>query len=76
MENKTNQNEAQTIITAQPAAEKTTQVKGDYTRYFYRSIEQHNLDIDELATQNGRLWDAVVELQNNLNALRAKLKEA
>jgi dynactin complex subunit len=76
MENKTNQKEANVILTAQAEPENKTMVKGDYTRYFYRSIEQHNLDIDELATQNGRLWDAVVELQNDLNRLRAKLKEA
>jgi len=59
MENKTNQNEAQTIITAQPAAEKKIGYNGDYTGYFYKQIE--------------RLWDAIYELQQENNDLQTAL---
>lgn len=74
MKNTTTKKEAQIILTAQPEAEVVTVAKGDYTRYFYRSIEQLRNDAAELVNQNGRLWDAVLALQNELNTLRTKLQ--
>ena len=56
MENKTNQKEANVILTAQPVVEKKIGYNGDYTGFFYKQIE--------------RLWDAIYELQQENNDLR------
>jgi hypothetical protein len=76
MKNTTTKKEANKTITAQPEAEMTTVAKGDYTRFFYRSIEQLKHDNDELINQNGRLWDEVQKIQNELNGVRKSLHGA
>jgi hypothetical protein len=76
MKNTTTKKEANKTITAQPEAEITTVAKGDYTRFFYRSIEQLRNDAAELVNQNGRLWDELLKLQTELNALRKNLHGA
>jgi predicted RNase H-like nuclease (RuvC/YqgF family) len=76
MKNTTTKKEAQKVLTAQPEAEMTTVAKGDYTRFFYRSIEQLKHDNDELINQNGRLWDEVQKIQNELNGVRKSLHGA
>ena len=59
MENKTNQKEANVILTAQPVVEKKIGYNGDYTGFFYKQIE--------------RLWDAIYELQQENNDLQTAL---
>lgn len=76
MKNTTTKKEAQIILTAQPEAEVVTVAKGDYTRYFYRSIEQLRADNDNVIAQNGRLWDEMLKIQGELNTLRTVLHGA
>ena len=76
MKNTTTKKEANKTITAQPEAEITTVAKGDYTRFFYRSIEQLRADNDNVIAQNGRLWDEMLKIQGELNTLRTALHGA
>jgi len=59
MENKTNQKEANVTLTAQAEPEKKIGYNGDYTGYFYKQID--------------RLWDAILELQEENNDLQMAL---
>ena len=54
--------EAGAQATAQAVPGNTSQKKGDYTKYFYRQIEN--------------LWYAVEQLQKENDALQAKMKNA
>jgi RNAse (barnase) inhibitor barstar len=48
--------------TPQTESEQVPQQKGDYTKYFYRNID--------------RLWDAVMQLQEENSRLKSQLKNA
>jgi RNAse (barnase) inhibitor barstar len=48
--------------TTQTESEQVPQQKGDYTKYFYRNID--------------RLWDAVMQLQEENSRLKQQMKNA
>ena len=54
--------EAKVESTTQTESEQATQGKGDYTKYFYRNID--------------RLWDAVMQLQEENSRLKKQMKNA
>jgi hypothetical protein len=54
--------EAKVESTTQTESEQVPEKKGDYTKYFYRNID--------------RLWDAVMQLQEENSRLKQQMKNA
>lgn len=57
-----NEKKAIAQATSQPESDNVDTRKGDYTKFFYRNIE--------------RLWDAVMQLQEENSRLKTQLKNA